>query len=289
MAQMGIFGLNIKAKVSNSWQTLTPRVKAGGGWQSVRMAWVKVGGIWQPTYQYVWEYTFASGEHTDVDLDNLSGIDKFHHVTITIPAGATLVASSTSAYALKTGTGYGGTLKIINNGKILGRGGAGGTGGQSTSHFYVVNGSAGANGGPAIYIECPVTIDNNGLINGGAGGGAGGGGAADDRSWPSSNDYASGGGGGGGAPYGAGGAAGSSHVNAGGAGSTASLTAPGNGGGGTTDGSATSGAGGAGGSWGQTGASGGSASRGDYRKSGGAGGTAGPAYDNPDNFTVTQV
>ena len=284
---MGMFGLNIKAKAGGSWQTVKPYVKVGGAWVAARIAWVKAAGNWKKAYEYEWLYTLPTGEINDFDIDTIAGIDKYHSVTITIPSGTTLVASSTSTYALRTGSGYGGTLKIINNGKILGRGGNGGNGGTNS-----VNGAAGGNGGAAIYIEAPVTIDNNGILAGGGGGGGGGGGAFEDRSWPSDNDYAGGGGGGGGVPYGTGGAGGNVPYSDGAAGTAAVLLVAGSGGSGGQDGYAYGGAGGNGGIYGANGQAGvnGQHTGGDGHDSdGGAGGVVGATYYNPNSYTVTQV
>ena len=285
-----ISGLSIKTKVSGTWQNAKPHVKVSGTWEPVRTVWSKVNGGWVSTYEHEYVYTFAAGTHTDVDLDTL-GLDKFNHVRIVIPSNATLIASSTSTYALKTGTGYGGTLTIENNGVVYGRGGNGGGGGyQYPSAGSMITPEAGGSGGDAIHIENTVTIDNNGTILGGGGGGGGGEGTYIYR-------HAGGGGGGGGAPYGTGGvgrtANGSQSYNAAN-GATATLTSGGAGGAGARAVSGSvffyGGTGGNGGNIGVDGSSGGFTPSSVTHSTGvGAGGADGTAYYNPSNFTITQI
>ena len=130
------------------------------------------------------------------------------HPTVVIQSTAKLYASSTGTYALDTGSGWpvGCTLTIVNNGLILGHGGAGANSGTSN------HGLPGGNGGNAIHIQLPTNITNSGVIGGGGGGGGSGG-----------TTY--GGGGGGGEGNGPGGT--SLHAYYGG---TATLTAYGAGG-----------------------------------------------------------
>lgn len=116
-------------------------------------------------------------------------------VVLTINAGVDVFADNGTTYTvLTTGTGWatGSTIKIVNNGYILG---CGGVGAPATS-------SGGINGGPgypAIELRWDVTIDNtNGYI---FGGGGGGGSAALKFVYPPGG-LVNGGGGGGGAGYG---------------------------------------------------------------------------------------
>ena len=281
--------MSIKSKVSGVWESILPHVKAGGTWKPVRNVHTKVAGTWEVTYRHEYVYTFDAGVHTDVDLNLASlGLDKFNKVRIVIPADASLVASSTSLYALRTGTGYGSTLTIENNGVILGRGGNGGGGGSGYSYNEVHGPSGGTAGGPAIYIECDVTIDNNGTISGGGGGGSGGNGAV-----KVGTGYYAGGGGGGGRPYGAAGTsprytAGTYFYGSNGAAGT--LTAAGAGGAG---GSGAGGYAGAGGSGGAVGSSGGNSGQGggsiSFDSVNGYGGAAGTTYVNAGTFTVIQA
>jgi hypothetical protein len=117
------------------------------------------------------------------ELDNTYSPGKTD-VTLTINSGVVVGSVATIYPALDTGTGWtsGDTVKIINNGYIVGCGGIGGNAGNST------NGSPGNSGGTALQFQYATSITNNGVIGGGGGGGGGG-----------VNGYATGGGGGGGA------------------------------------------------------------------------------------------
>ena len=124
-------------------------------------------------------------------------------VTVTINSGVYVGSPSDGAsYALLvSGFSAGDAVNVVNNGYILGRGGAGGAG----STGVVSKAPSGNNGGRAVYANFATTITNNGTI---AGGGGGGGGAGGLRSH-SGNVWAvgaSGGGGGAGYPNGTGGA-----------------------------------------------------------------------------------
>lgn len=131
-------------------------------------------------------------------------------VILTINSGVKVYSTSTSQPALDTGTlPAGSTIKIVNNGYIVGLGGDGGRGGGVWSggccwNQWVDSARSGTAGGNALELRLPVTIDNtNGNIWGGGGGGGGGAGA---MMW---SMVRTGGGGGGGA----GGGLGNTDVN----------------------------------------------------------------------------
>jgi hypothetical protein len=91
-------------------------------------------------------------------------------VQLTIANGVYIWSDNTSVAALNTGGLYPGGLTIVNNGFIIGKGGAGGGMIPETGSVYL----PGA-GGPAITLTAAVSIDNtNGYIGGGGGGGAAG-------------------------------------------------------------------------------------------------------------------
>ena len=153
--------------------------------------------------------------------------------TTTVNSGIVLSADSTSQYAFDTGATFpaGTTLTLINNGFVIGMGGAGGA-------AY----KAGSNGGPALRAQYAISIDAAGGVIGGGGGGGGG--------------NKSGGGGGGGrsgrtnAAGGDGGASGtfsSGGSGGGGGGGAGGTTGPGEAG--------SWGGGGGGGGWGASGGS----------------------------------
>jgi len=114
-------------------------------------------------------------------------------LTVTVTKG-TLIGSSIASQALDTGAlPAGSTVKLINNGVILGKGG---TGGDSSGTAATSQGTA---GGTAIKLQVPTTLDNaNGTIMGGGGGGGG--------AVTIELNSGGGGGGGGGFPAGLGGA-----------------------------------------------------------------------------------
>jgi len=186
---------------------------------------------------------------------------------VTINGGVNILASSTGASALTVNGSFPAGVLLINNGSILGYGGAGGNGGGGS--FPGQPGTAGGGGGTGLSVSSAIRITNNGTVAGGGGGGGGGGGR-----W-SGGDHDGGGGGGGGATYGAGGTRGQptgprsfEPQN----GSAATLSAGGAGGQGTNN-PGLSGSGGTGGNLGAVGADGYAA--GAPGGSGGSGGGAG--------------
>lgn len=286
--------MSIKIKAAGSWTTATPSVKVGGTWRKVKRAYSKVGGSWETTFEFEHVYTLNTGiQEGTIDIDALA-IDRTNDIKIIVPSGATLVAPSTSTYAIKTGTSHVGKITLVNNGNIYGRGGNGGGGGYRLNGSNSPSPSAGGDGGDAIHIESNITIDNNGTIDGGGGGGGGGEGSYVYR-------HAGGSGGGGGAPYGTGGAGrsanGSGSVNAGN-GATAGLTTGGAGGSGSSaphgsDKTFYGGIGGAGGDLSEDGLSGGYRSGPPSVSTQGtgiaSGGVDGNSYYNPNNYTITQI
>lgn len=188
--------------------------------------------------------------------------------TVTVNAGVYLSANSTGAYAFDTGASFpaGSSLSLVNNGFIVGMGGAGGSG--AGYNYGTSGGSGGGGGGPALRAQAAISITNNGTIAGGGGGGGGGQGVALRSTDGKSNYGAFGGGGGGGGRSGASansaaGAGGpaygygfSSAIGSNGGVGTSASGGAGGGGGSYLSGS-RAGNGGAGGTWGSAGASGG--------------------------------
>lgn len=160
--------------------------------------------------------TYTFGNHAnDVGL-NVSQIGSYisghSDITIVVNPGVYIWATSTGTPALTIyGANSGDTLRLVNYGYIMGKGGNGGD--------FNASSSPGA-GGPALSIGYPMTIDNTyGTAYIGGGGGAGGG-----------NIFEGGGGGAGGGNGGvASGGSGASGGGIGGAGGSGSL---GDGGGG---------------------------------------------------------
>jgi hypothetical protein len=94
-------------------------------------------------------------------------------VIVTINKGVNLgglIVSDGFVSANTNGNIDGDTVTVINNGNILGYGGAGGLGGAGDDNPDKSNGG---DGGDAITLVFPTSIENNGIIGGGGGGGAG--------------------------------------------------------------------------------------------------------------------
>ncbi len=84
-------------------------------------------------------------------------------VNLTIASGVYIWSDSTGVPGFDTGALSGGTINILNDGFIIGKGGAGGH-----------EAGNGAIGGPAMSLSHSVNITNNSYIAGGGGGGHGG-------------------------------------------------------------------------------------------------------------------
>ena len=215
-----------------------------------------------------------------VDVYNSRGptyVPSISDITVTIgPDGNIYNNSGPGGYALLVPNAFSptDTVTIVNNGVINGFGGGGGNGGDAATRpasafnpsATASPGSPGSSGGNAVYVNRPVTIQNNGRISGGGGGGGGGAGrasAAPPTSPTNPQRRAMGGGGGGGG-------AGDPGGGSGGTGGTTSGTGPStnrflvNGTGGST---AVGGVGGSGGPGGTTATA--------PSVTGGAGGTGG--------------
>lgn len=248
-------------------------------------------------------------------------------IKIIIKSGVVISASSTANYAITNPSTWASgviiNLIVESGAAVAGCGGAGGAGGKGgcppasspafSGHLSSadgVNGASGSNGGDALLVLYPITIDNLGIIAGGGGGGAGGAGGGGGVHNFGGYNYAggSGGGGGGGAGrfYAGGAGLGAASVvsglGSGGAGSNGfsggSTTGGAGGAGGAgqvsgyTGAQGAGGAGGGGGNWGQNGASGSNGGNGNeygfgYGGTGGTGGTAGNAVNGNSYITWT--
>ena len=205
-------------------------------------------------------------------------------ITFTINPGVVIGSGSTSAaFIVPSEFNASDTVRIVNNGTIIGRGGNGGGGGNGFPGS-VENGSPGGGGSTALQVSRPTIVTNNGNIWGGGGGGGGGGAARVNSSFfPGDGTYTSpsftnggcsgGGGGGGGRGTASGGALGNGFgpFNA----------APGGPGGGSDTNNA--GGGGAGGSTSGAGgwSRGGDGGAGGGAGAGGSGGFNAPSTNNP--------
>lgn len=199
-----------------------------------------------------------------------------------INSGIIVGSTSTSTYALDTGTGWSGTdvLNITNNGYIAGKGGDGGGYGYGSIYRDGVLGKGGNAGGGGVSFRaqhaCSITNGSGYIYSGGGGGGGGGGG------YGGGATYIGGGGGGGGGfnvgiggYYGGGGNGSATGAGTAGAANYNGNYSGGSGGalgsnGGSGTGTSPAGSGGGGGGGGASGGSGGPG----YYGSGSGGGTS---------------
>lgn len=198
------------------------------------------------------------------------GVIPHQKFEVTIESGTVIGSTSTgNASMVIAAFPTGSKITLIINGKILGRGGNGGEGGDSPA----LNGQNGFAGGNAVDYDQEFSVDGNGVLGGGGGGGGGG---AAESTGPG---ITSGGGGGGGAGSqgGNGGPAGDFADQFGGNGQPGTETAGGSGGiqGSNGEGD-TSGVGGNGGGLATAGSTGGQETPNNPQNpgSGGAGGKA---------------
>lgn len=147
-------------------------IKQGGVQLSAKRIYQKIAGVQTLIFLSGFDLVI-SADTTDYNMHNAcisagwNGTDPII-VRLTLNTGIYLRATSTAVAALRTGSFPAlSQLSFLNLGIVQGKGGAGGPGGGPAG--------AGLPGGPAIYFDYDVTIDNtNGRIFGGAGGGAGG-------------------------------------------------------------------------------------------------------------------
>ena len=224
-------------------------------------------------------FSFAiSADTTNVNLRTAAitaGWNQTSALTCTINSGVVVYSTSTGTYAMTVSGSFPNGVSLVNNGTILGKGGAGG---QSAN--YVT--PPGNPGGPALNVTSAVSITNaSGRIAGGGGGGGCGSNYAEcivtTKTGCIQYQFYTSGAGGGGIGNGAGGAG----EGYGGSGTAGTLTTAGTGGNGF---STILGAGGNGGSYGSAGSSGVNAPSSNYLAAS-AGGAAGAAVVGNSNIT----
>ncbi len=257
-----------------------------GGWKQIQQVFTKVSGSWKPILTSR-EITLTNApvrrvsanvsivaDTNDYNLFNSLPVTYFPglmDITVWVYANVTIRGSNTLNAFLVDKFTSGDNIRVINYGRIQGRGGSGGAGGvyiAPTKFNSGTNspGGAGGKGGGGLVSTIAITLENHGNIAGGGGGG-GGGGVGFDNNWKSPS-YTQGGSGGGGAGFGTGYNNGT--LTSGGAGQNVSDPA---------------GDGGSGGARGQAGARG---ANGTYNN-GGVGGAAGPAIAVTDTVTYANV
>jgi hypothetical protein len=211
---------------------------------------ISMQNLQNKTFRVAISSTFSSNTaNATLNLSAISGyVSGKSDITVTINSGVYLYSTSTGGYGLNiSGATTGDTLTIVNNGFILGQGGAGGA-----------NSSGGASGGPALNLgfgmsACTINNTNGSAYIAGGGGGGGGGsgnsgaGGAGGGAGAGSGGSGSGGGGGAGGGLGASGASGSGNPGGGGGGGGRVLAGSGGAGAGASGAGSGGGAGGGGG------------------------------------------
>lgn len=113
-------------------------------------------------------FTIASNQ-TNANLRTLAvnaGWNQSSKVIATIGSGVYVSSNSTGTPALTVNGSFPGGVELVNNGFIVGMGGAGGKAARL--------GTVGSAGGLALSVASAVAVRNNGTIGGGGGGGGGG-------------------------------------------------------------------------------------------------------------------
>ena len=266
-------GLNLNAYRGTTWFT------SAGGSGTFSSGAIAFGDFYSKgPSPATFSFTISSNQ-TNANLRTLAvnaGWNQSSKVIATIGSGVYISSNSTGTPGLTVNGSFPGGVDLINNGFIIGMGGAGGAGGAFSPSY----GQQGAGGGLALSVSVAVTVTNNGTIGGGGGGGGGGGVFAFLNVFTFTYTYFGGGGGGGGrtgATNSSGGAGGNPGTNPGPAGGAGTSGGGGAGGDAVNDG-------GAGGNWGSAGSAGAgtaSASSG----VGAAGGAAGAAISGNSNIT----
>ena len=99
-------------------------------------------------------------------------------VNISIEDGVTIGSTTTAVNSILFGEWPNGiTINLTNNGIVVGKGGAGGSGGRVLNNYSIATPGNGSNGGDAIDFSQPnnptINLINNNLIGSGGGGGGG--------------------------------------------------------------------------------------------------------------------
>ena len=132
------------------------------------------------------DYYIPAGEYFNYVLSDNFSFTEAREYTVVVNSGAVFGSTSGSVAAFSQGVfPSGATLKIVNQGQMIGKGGTGGTGASPEWNTEVlacldVEGAFGELGGPAISLTTDCIIDNTfGLIASGGNGGKGGRGKCD--------------------------------------------------------------------------------------------------------------
>jgi hypothetical protein len=150
----------------------------GGTWRTGAEAFIKNNGVWTSIWSGAIKLTLSTNQATPTDLRVwalANGWDGTSGLQVTVDTGIILSSDNSATPALTITGDFPKGVTLINRGRIIGQGGAGGRGswryGDGDSVELV--GEAGYAGGTAIDVSVAVIIDNQGEILGGGGGGGG--------------------------------------------------------------------------------------------------------------------
>lgn len=161
-------------------QTLVVRLTSSASYLTILTATVTVGGSsdsWTVETRPDVTVINITSNTANVNLFTLAGSPvSAGSFEFRIASGIYVFSTNTANAAVATGIfPAGSTVKVVNNGYIVGMGGGGGNGADGGSS---AQGGIGGAGGPALSLETNITFDNSsGYVYGGGGGGGGGGGS----------------------------------------------------------------------------------------------------------------
>jgi hypothetical protein len=130
---------------------------------------------------YVFQFNMPGGYNLDLYTAAINaGWNGSRPLIAVVPPGTIIGSTSTGSPALTIQNSFPRGVTLINQGFIVGAGGAGGN--SQWINASINNGAAaqpnstplsstGGDGGPALSVSVAVTIQNNGIIGGGGGGG----------------------------------------------------------------------------------------------------------------------
>jgi Phage tail fibre adhesin Gp38 len=165
--------MTMNAKIGANWKAIeSAHVRVAGEWKGITTAWVLESGVWKKFLDGAGGAVLTiSASANDVDIFALAGSPAGPvNISIAVDSGVVIGATSTAIAAMSIlGFASGSQITLANDGQIFGAGGVGGEGGDGYHQGLV-----GSDGGKAIEIDLPISIDNTGEIFGGGGGGGGG-------------------------------------------------------------------------------------------------------------------
>ena len=165
--------LNVSAGATHSLNDADMRLLAG-----VASGAISLSNFYSKIYRVIISYNITSVT-ADVVMRTYANTTGWNQTTpcdFTLTVSTYVYASSTGVYAMLTGPTWpaNSIIKLVNNGWILGGGGAGAVG-TTGVWLSVAAGAAGAAGGPGFGAQYNVSVTNNSWIAAGGGGGGGGG------------------------------------------------------------------------------------------------------------------